>query len=319
MAQELMVIAAYVIDMLVGDPKFLMHPVQVIGKMIEIVEALLRKLMRTSLQEKVGGVILTIIVTLSTYFIVKEITIIALWLWKPFGILLIIWLISTTFATNSLAKAAHEVYEALHKDNLTEARYKISMIVGRDTSRMSEPEIIRATVETVAENTVDGIISPLFYAIIGGAPLAMTYKAINTLDSMVGYKNSKYINFGWASARLDDIANWIPARITGVLFVCIAFIQGYSGLNAFKTWMRDAHKHPSPNGGIPEASLAGALGIRLGGVNYYHGMESFRAYMGEELRIMEKNDILKTIRLMKGSTILVLIVLILAEMVKNAL
>jgi len=149
---------------------------------------------------------------------------------------------------------------------------------------MNGQEIVRATVETIAENIVDGVIAPIFFAYIGGAPLAMTYRAINTLDSMVGYKNARYINFGWASARLDDVANYIPARITGVLIIMAAVMLRLSPVNAAAAMFRDSKKHPSPNSGIPEAGVAGALGIRLGGTNYYEGIPSVRPFLGRPLK-----------------------------------
>ncbi len=186
------------------------------------------------------------------------------------------------------------------------------MIVGRETSHLDEPEIVRGTVETVAENIVDAVISPLLYALIGGAPLAMAYRAVNTLDSMVGYKNEKYIHLGWASARLDDIANWIPARLTALLLTVSAFILRMNGRRAWRTMRRDARKHPSPNSGFPESTVAGALGIRLGGVNVYHGVESFRAYMGDALRPMESRDILLANRLLLTVSVLFVLLALLA-------
>jgi len=172
------------------------------------------------------------------------------------------------------------------------------MIVGRDTGRMDAEEITRATVETVAENTVDGITAPLFYAFLGGAPLAMAYRAVNTLDSMVGYKNDCYLYFGRAAARFDDFVNYLPARLTGMLLVIAAFILR---LNARRVWTvvrRDAPGHPSPNSGIPEAAVAGALGVRLGGWNSYQGSLSFRPYLGEAIVPLQADHIRQVVRVM---------------------
>jgi adenosylcobinamide-phosphate synthase len=175
----------------------------------------------------------------------------------------------------------------------------VGYIVGRTTSELEEPEITRATVETVAENMVDAVVSPLFFALLGGAPLAMLYRAANTLDSMVGYRSDKYIYFGWASARWDDVMNWLPARLTGCLLVAAAVCRrGCSGLRAARSIRQFARLHPSPNSGIPESAVAGALGIELGGVNVYHGRTSERARMGWALRERGKADIIRTVELL---------------------
>ncbi|MOA09758.1 cobalamin biosynthesis protein [compost metagenome] len=191
-----------------------------------------------------------------------------------------------------------EVCGHLRRNDLPAARRSLGMIVGRDTDDLAQPEIVRGTVETVAENIVDAVVSPLFYALIGGAPLAMAYRAVNTLDSMVGYKNDKYINLGWASARLDDVANFIPARLTALMLIGASWLLKLDARGALRMVRRDASSHPSPNSGYPESAVAGALGIRLGGHNSYHGVMSFRAYMGDHTRDMESEDILRTSKLM---------------------
>lgn len=194
-------------------------------------------------------------------------------------------LLSFTICPRSLASAAEEIYTFLIHHHLGAAREKVGWIVGRDTDQLDEGEIVRATVETVAENTTDGIISPLFFYAIGGLPLAVLYRAVNTMDSMLGYKNEKYLYFGRPAARLDDICNFIPARITGLLFIIAAFFLRLDYGNAWRMMRRDAAKHPSPNGGYAEASVAGALDIRLGGYNSYFGKMTFRAYMGMRGRL----------------------------------
>jgi adenosylcobinamide-phosphate synthase len=184
------------------------------------------------------------------------------------------------------------------------------MVVGRDTGRLDEAEVTRATVETVAENITDGIVSPLFFAALGGVPLAFAYRAVNTLDSMVGYKNDRYLAFGWASARFDDLCNYLPARLTAFFLLLAAFLlPGFSARGAAEALMRDARKHPSPNSGYAEATVAGAMGIRLGGCNYYFGQPSWRAYMGEERERLAARHIKKTIAMMYAVTIFFVIFL----------
>jgi len=212
-------------------------------------------------------------------------------------------LLSATISPRSLAEAGKEIYRYLEQGDLVKARFKVGWIVGRDTENLNVANITRATVETIAENIVDGIISPLFYFFVGGLPLAMLYRAVNTMDSMIGYKNDKYLYFGRAAARLDDLLNFIPARLTGGLIVAIAFLYRLDYCGSWRVMRRDAKKHPSPNGGYPEAAVAGALNIRLGGLNYYFGKPSFRSYMGEALQELMPAHIQQTIGLMYGVTL----------------
>ena len=179
-------------------------------------------------------------------------------------------------------------------------------MVGRDTDRLNESEIVRGVVETVAENTVDGITAPLFYGFLGGPPLALAYKAINTLDSMMGYKDERYLNLGWAGARLDDLANYIPARITGLLYLLVAPFTPGGLANVWRTIRRYARRHPSPNSGIPEAAVAGALEIQLGGVNYYRGIASSEVTMGEKKKDLEIKHIYQGLYIMLAVTGLML-------------
>jgi adenosylcobinamide-phosphate synthase len=212
-----------------------------------------------------------------------------------------------TVSVKSLKQHADAVYKPLKNNNIVLAREKLGMIVGRDTDNLDEKEITRGVVETVAENTVDGIVSPLFYAFIGGAPLALAYKAVNTLDSMVGYKEERYFHIGWASARFDDLANYIPARLAGALFLIPALFTSQGIKSSFQTIIRDAKKHPSPNGGITEAAVAGALGVKLGGKNYYFGKPSYRAEIGKEIAELNAEHIKSVIKLMYAVTFLFLI------------
>lgn len=308
MTVAILLLAAYVLDRLIGDPRSLPHPVVLMGKAISALERAIRRFVRNPRSLKRAGVLLPLLIAGSSWLI----TAVLLWLLAQISLWLALaaeaWLISTTIASRGLKDAGMAVYAELKKGDLPAARQALGMIVGRDTTQLDSPEIVRGTVETVAENIVDAIISPLLYALLGGAPLAMAYRAVNTLDSMVGYKNDKYIHLGWASARLDDVANYIPARITALLLTLCAWLLRLDWRRCWQMVRRDARLHPSPNSGYPESAVAGALGIRLGGVNVYHGVASFRAYMGEPLRSMEPDDIIITSRLMLlSSTIFVIL------------
>ncbi|NBI30244.1 adenosylcobinamide-phosphate synthase CbiB [Chengkuizengella marina] len=294
-----MLAAAMMVDWIIGDPKWFPHPVILIGKLIKTIEN------HWYGQSKVRGIWLIVVVLLlsviSTSIITFGLQFIHPWL----GYIANVWLIATTIAIKGLKEAALLVYTPLKHGNLSDARKYVGYIVGRDTANLSEIEIIRATVETVSENIVDAVISPLLYALLGAAPLAMLYRATNTLDSMVGYKNDKYKHYGWASARFDDLLNWIPARFTGFFIVVISFFsKNFNGLRAWKAIQQFAHQHPSPNSGIPESAVAGALGIQLGGRNMYGGIVSERARMGVALRDLYRNDILHSIHILNGISVL---------------
>ena len=278
-----------------------------IGNLIAALEKLLRRDLDSSTKKIIkGGVLVSVVVAvallvgLGVEFLMQDVPSLAAQIFIQALVL------SFMISPRSLGDAGREIYFLLEREELARARQKVGWIVGRDTQNLNEAEVTRATVETVAENTVDGIISPLFYFAIGGLPLAVAYRAINTMDSMLGYKNDKYLYFGRVAARLDDVANFIPARLTGLLFICAAVVLRLDCKNAFKMMRRDARKHPSPNGGWAEATVAGALRIRLGGMNYYFGKPHFRAYMGEPEENLEAVHILGAIRLMYTATILFL-------------
>lgn len=309
LSHSLNLLIAYLVDRLVGDPRAIPHPVVLIGNCISILEKMIRRIFKQEKVLKFAGILFPIFIVGGTFLVTKlviySIGSINYWL----GLCLEIWLISTTIATKGLADAAMEVYRHLHKRDLDKARYSLGMIVGRDTQNLDESEISRGTVETVAENIVDAVLSPFFYALIGGAPLAMAYRAANTLDSMVGYKNKKYQNLGWASARLDDILNYIPARLTALFILLAGYISKFNVTRAWYIIKRDAKKHPSPNSGIPEAAVAGGLGIQLGGTNFYDGVPSVRAKMGENDRVIEAVDILRTISILHKTSLFGLLIL----------
>jgi len=292
------IIIAYLLDLALGDPEGYPHPVRLIGRAITYLEDKLRARFRWRRAEISAGLFLTTVIVGGTFFIVWFIRDVADTIHPYLGVIVSILILYTTLATKNLAQSTGAVYKALEKGDIESARNLVGRIVGRDTEKLPESEIVRAAVETIAENIVDGIVSPLFYAFLGGAPLAMAYKAVNTLDSMIGYRNQLYINFGMASAKLDDWANYIPARITGLLLPLAAWLAGYEAWRSWRIMLRDHRRHPSPNGGIPESAMAGALGIRLGGVNYYGGIEERRSYMGDEMRPLDICCIKDAIRIM---------------------
>jgi adenosylcobinamide-phosphate synthase len=298
MTEELILLIAVIIDLIIGDPDFYPHPVIIIGKAITFLEKIFRKLVRSKSGERIAGLILAVLIIILTFMISKAIIYYSYEINYYLGLVINSWLLSTTIAIKGLVQAGLRVYHGLLAGNLDLARKQLGWIVGRDTDNLVEGEIVRGTIETLAENTSDGVIAPIFYGMLGGFPLAMTYKAINTLDSMLGYKNEKYRYFGWAAARIDDLANWIPARLTACLYILAALIRGKDWRSAVRIIVRDAKKHPSPNAGYPEAAIAGNLNIRLGGLNYYQGEESFRAYLGDAKQEFDKEQIKETIGLM---------------------
>lgn len=302
---QFLCLSALVFDTIIGDPRTKFHPVVLIGNLISFLEKLLLDKSDSKQDKRIKGLILLFlalsIVTTIVCFILFLVRFTNEWVYFFVSALLL----SFTISPRALKESAQEIIELLSAGKLVKAREKVGWIVGRDTKNLNESEVTRATVETVAESITDGIISPLFYALIGGVPLAFFYRTANTLDSMVGYKNERYQDFGFFSAKFDDVMNFIPARITGLLVVLVAFIlPHYNGKNALKMLWRDANKHPSPNGGYSEAPVAGALNVRLGGFNYYFGRKTFRTYMGEQKEKLSFFHIKKTIILMYTVTIL---------------
>lgn len=311
-----LLIGAVLLDFLIGDPAAIPHPICGIGKMISCFETGLRKVFPNHLC--LAGKLLAISVPLITF----AVTFFFLWFCNKihplFGLFAEIFLGSLTLAAKSLKKESMKVYEQLQKQDLPKARYAVSMIVGRDTQSLDEVGVTKATVETVAENTSDGIIAPMFYMAIGGVPLAMCYKAINTLDSMVGYKNEKYLDFGRASAKLDDFVNFIPARLAGIWMVLSAFLAGLDGKNSWKIFRRDSRNHASPNSAQTESACAGALQVQLAGNAYYFGELYEKPTIGDAIRPIEISDIVKANRLMYLCDILCLIFCSLARILFSA-
>lgn len=274
--------AAFLTDFIFGDPERF-HPVRWIGRVIEKTENFLRK---TIPYEKLAGILLFFIVSGITFFFSL---VFVYFVYKiPFTLLshlIIVFTGSLFIALRGLIKEAEKIDKFLKNGDLFSARASLCSLVGRDRDRLSTEKIRIAVVESLAENLSDAVIAPIFYFVVGGFPFLVLYKTVNTLDSMVGYKNKKYINFGWFSAKMDDIFNYIPARISGLMIVLSSLILfGFSSAkNSLKIMIRDGRKHPSPNSGIPEAAIAGALGIRLGGPNYYGGVLVEKPYIGEDL------------------------------------
>ncbi len=375
MTESIALALAYLVDLIIGDPRWFPHPVRLIGRAIEKYDIYLRekvlnvecdivadevthkrknkkwdtlhkmsifkmvplfmkkgKGLSLDAYEKWAGVILAVVISGSTFLLFYVVTKIlflvqfsAIASYISFAIF--VYLISTTLATRDLLKSGRAVIEEIRKGDLEKSKIKLSMIVGRDTESLEETDVLRAAIETLSENASDGIVAPLFYFAIGGLPLAMAYKAINTLDSMVGYKNEKYGNFGWAAAKLDDVVNYIPARITALLIIASSYIINFfrflvwrgsrsldsvqnrvgrmikkiigwfekrskkpdfgSSHNSFEIMMRDGRNHSSPNAGMPEAAMAGALGVRLGGPSIYGEQKVNKPYIGDILRNMK--------------------------------
>ena len=299
---------AYVLDLILGDPQNIIHPVQIIGKMIDIGEkSLLGKKYKSDRKYKFfAGMILNITVISLTYgitYLIRRTS-------ENSIIFTVaeIYLMYTVFSINSLAREGNRVYNILKEGNVERARKDLSYLVSRDTGTMDEKMIIRSTMETISENTVDGIVAPMMYMFLGGLPLSMTYKAINTFDSMVGYKNEKYMDFGKFSAKLDDVANFIPARMTGILIVIASMILGYDYKNSLKIFIRDRKNHSSPNSGHAEAGVAGALGVQFGGRVSYFGKEVDKPVIGDKTNDFELEDIKKNIKIMYAASFLSLVV-----------
>lgn len=306
--KAMLILGAVVLDLLIGDPKKIIHPVVLIGKLITALERKTYLLKDNARMLSLKGGLVAFFVVIFVYLITTAIIYFSYTVNQYIGLVVSLWIFATTIAITSLKEAALAIYKPLISGDIVEARKMLALVVGRDTDNLDEQEVARGAVETVAENTVDGVIAPIFYGVIGGPALAMTYKAINTMDSMLGYKNEKYLYFGGPAARLDDIANYIPARITGICMSMGALFLKKSSLNAIRCWIQDAHKHPSPNGGIPESIVAGILGIRLGGYNWYQGEKRFRNYLGRKTKVIKPMDINDTVKLMYITTFIFLVI-----------
>jgi len=297
----LVILLALLIDLAIGDPRWLPHPVVAIGRLIGMLD---RGLRRTWLNERLAGVLLLLLVVTGSAGVTWALLNVFTALLPSAGLIAAVLVAWTCLAARSLHTESARVASALLAGDLAAARRSLSYIVGRDTDQLEEPEIWRAVVETVAENTSDGIIAPLFWLTLGGPVTAMAYKAVSTLDSMVGYKNERYLRLGWASARMDDLLNYVPARLSAILLAVAAPLAGRSAFGAVRITLRDRLKHPSPNSGHPEAAAAGALGVRLGGAARYGGISSFKEYIGDPQHQLDEHAYRGMITLMYISTLL---------------
>lgn len=305
LAYALIPAAALLLDTLLGDPRSGMHPVVLIGRLISFLESLLYPAEHRTPGSLLfrGGLVVVLVISITGGVAWGLLTAAALG--GPLcSALMGAVILYFTITPRALARDGLEIYHLLREKNIVLARKRLSWIVGRDTDRLNESDIARGAVETIAENTTDGVLSPLFFFLLFGPVGAACYRAANTMDSMLGYKNERYLYFGRVAARLDDVLNYIPARITFILFIISSFFLGLDWKNAWKIGLRDAPKHPSPNGGYAEGPTAGALHVQLGGWNYYEGKPEFREYMGDPDRPLCGKDILDTLKLMYMATIL---------------
>jgi adenosylcobinamide-phosphate synthase len=307
MSLELQVILALILDALLGDPRWLPHPVRLMGWLALRCERLTRAIIPS---EKLAGIITVVMVLLATGLTGWGLIRLA-GLFHPVAETVVsVLVLYTCFAGRDLIVHSRKVYTALRDDDLVEARKRVGMIVGRDTGELDRSEVVRACVESVAESTVDGVTAPLFWAIIGGPLGAILYKAVNTMDSTFGYKNERYLHFGWAAARFDDLANFLPARLSGILVVVASFVLGLDGRESWRIFRRDRLQHASPNSGHTEAAAAGALGLQFGGSNYYFGEVVVKPLIGNPVELAEPLHIILVNRLLVATSILTGIVLL---------
>lgn len=303
------ILIAVILDLIIGDPYSFPHPVKLMGRLISLEEKLVREINwgrqgRIS-NLKIGG-LLIVISNIILAFTIPYLLLKTIEEYKVLHSIINIYLIYTCIAARSLDKEAMKVYYGLDK-GIEEARYKLSYIVGRDTKNLSEEEVIRAAIETVGENTADGVIAPLFYIMLLGAPGGLMYKMVNTMDSMLGYKNEQYMELGFFPAKVDDVYNYIPARLTGVL-MCLSSIFRFNVKNGFRIMIRDRKNHKSPNAAYPEGAVAGLLNIQLGGNSYYFGKIVEKPTIGDRIRNIHRQDIKKTIEIMYRTEVLLLVI-----------
>jgi adenosylcobinamide-phosphate synthase len=302
-------ITGFLLDFIFGDPVWLYHPVRVIGNFISFGEKTLRKIFRkTPGGELAAGAVLWFLTAGLSFLIPFAVLAGAQMLHPVLRFLIESFWCYQILAARCLVNESGKVYDRLKENDLPGARKAVSMIVGRDTENLTVEGVTKAAVETVAENTSDGVTAPLLFLILGGAPLGFLYKAVNTMDSMLGYKNEKYLYFGRFPARMDDVFNYIPSRTTALFMIAAAFLTGMDGKNAWKIYLRDRRKHASPNAAQTEAVCAGALRVRLAGDAVYFGKLYKKEYLGDSLRPIEAEDIRRAGRLMYVTAVLMLII-----------
>ncbi len=301
---ELQIFAAFLIDLVIGDPRNTPHPVKGIAHFAGRVETFLRNRMPSS--EKIAGICAVVLVVGGTVAVSYTLLQVSFYVHAWLGIVVSIVILYFSFAARDLASHGRAVLSALEKGELELAREKVGMIVGRDVSRLTESEVAQATVESVAENTVDGVTAPFFYALLFGPVGALGYKAVNTLDSLFGYKNERYLKFGWASAKLDDFANYLPSRLTVPFVFLAAVFMRLDARAVFRSAFHTARLHESPNAGYSEAAFAGALGVRLGGPRSYGGVRQMLPYLGVTDKGCKVRTVALAVRLMILSAFLFL-------------
>ena len=306
-------IGGFLLDLVLGDPHTPYHPACIIGKYISGYEKLLRKhLLKDNAGEKLqkrAGIYLVVLVLITATLIPALLIMAAYWMHPYVGLGAEMIMCYAVLAARSLQTESMKVYDALQTDGLEAGRKAVSMIVGRDTQNLDEKGVTKAAVETIAENFSDGVVAPMFYMILGGTVAGYFYKAVNTMDSMVGYKNEKYLYFGRAAAHLDDIVNYIPARISALVMIGASFLMKLDGPNAWKIFIRDRHNHASPNSAQTEAVAAGALDVMLAGDAYYFGQLYHKKTIGDDIRPIEVNDIRVMNRLMYASAWITLVLM----------
>lgn len=303
-------VMGYILDLIFGDPYWMPHPVRFIGNLISILEKVIRRFMpKTKRGEYIGGIILTVMVVSISMVIPLVIILMAKSINTYLALTVETFMCYQILATKSLKVESMKVYDELAKNDLPSARKAVSMIVGRDTKDLTFSGVAKAAVETVAENTSDGIIAPMIFIAIGGAPMGFLYKAINTMDSMVGYKNEKYMNFGRFAAKLDDVVNYLPARISAYQMILSSFFLRYDYKNAFKIYKRDRYNHASPNSAQTESVCAGALDVQLAGNAYYFGKLYEKPTIGDNIREINYDDIKKANRLLYCTSIISIVII----------
>ena len=304
----LAVLGGFVLDAVFGDPAWLPHPVVLMGKCISKLEKALRaRFPKTQQGELLAGAVLAFCLPVGTFLVTSAVCLLAAKISPWLGLAVQMFWCGQALAAKGLVQESRNVYGELVKPDLPAARKAVSRIVGRDTENLTAEGVTKAAVETVAENASDGVIAPLLYMLLGGAPLALTYKAVNTMDSMVGYKNETYLYFGRAAAKLDDVANYIPSRLAALLWVAAAALTGNDAKGAWRIWRRDRRNHASPNSAQTESACAGALGVQLAGPAYYFGEYYPKPTIGDALRPIEPQDILRADRMMYAASILALV------------
>jgi adenosylcobinamide-phosphate synthase len=300
-------ILAYGLDLLLGDPRWMPHPVRWIGRAIDQGERWLR---RWITGEYMAGGVLVVMIVGGSFGLSQALLRYCFSLSSSLGLAVSTFLLFTCISTRDLDVESRAVFKALEQKDIALARIKVSLIVGRDTQHLTETEITRATVECVAENTVDGIISPLFFAFLGGVPLAVAYRAVNTLDAMIGHRTERYIKFGRVAATVDNWANLIPARLSGILFPLAAGLTGFSFKGSWKIAWKDGFHAAHPNSAVPEAAMAGALGVQLGGMNSYKGMPVPTPLLGERVRALEPRCIKEATRIMYACSLITFFIVV---------